>query len=244
MHSSQEKSAEKSSIAKRLENLRVLHGWTWNELGARLGISVSMLYQVSRGDRTLSRKGLYRLVRQEVETGFLNPRDADLAFILDSTASCKVLAEFSKQARELELQNKVMRQLLAERMAAPSRLEFAADDFRRGYKELAVEYLFEPTERDHLPAKLRVSRVPMQEASRLIEGHVVTDLRNEIMLRALPKEFRRDAFLDLLTYASFLQLERAAFVLTFGQRDGDGLLNRIKNEAKPGQLPKPPSGTK
>jgi transcriptional regulator with XRE-family HTH domain len=57
------------NVAERLERLRVERQLTWSEVAARIGISVSMIHQVKRGDCNLGPKALFRLGSAEREAG-------------------------------------------------------------------------------------------------------------------------------------------------------------------------------
>lgn len=61
----QRKSEEEHSVAARLRKYQVSEGLPWRRVAERLGISVSMLMMVLRGDRRLSAKALFRLEEAE-----------------------------------------------------------------------------------------------------------------------------------------------------------------------------------
>ena len=69
----QQKRAEKSSIAERLQKLRLKKQFTWEQLADMVGLTASMLYQVKRGERGLSDKALYRLEQAEIVAGLRSP---------------------------------------------------------------------------------------------------------------------------------------------------------------------------
>jgi transcriptional regulator with XRE-family HTH domain len=69
----QQKRAEKSSIAERLQKLRLEKQFTWEQLADMVGLTASMLYQVKRGERGLSDKALYRLEQAEITAGLRPP---------------------------------------------------------------------------------------------------------------------------------------------------------------------------
>ncbi len=61
----QEETAKKVSAFPRLEKLRIERGLTWDDLAHKLGVSVSLLYQVRRGASGLSERTLHRLTALE-----------------------------------------------------------------------------------------------------------------------------------------------------------------------------------
>lgn len=79
----QEETAKKVSAFPRLEKLRIERGLTWDDLAHKLGVSVSLLYQVRRGASGLSERTLHRLtaLENDARTVFnpsAPPRDASL----------------------------------------------------------------------------------------------------------------------------------------------------------------------
>lgn len=69
------KSAEKCSVAERLDKLRLSLQSSWAEIGVRLDLSESMIYQVKSGKKEMSLKALYRLARAEVEAGLVTENE-------------------------------------------------------------------------------------------------------------------------------------------------------------------------
>jgi transcriptional regulator with XRE-family HTH domain len=67
------KSVSKSTTSERLRKLRLHRQLTWKKLADLLGLTVSMLYQVNRGDRGLSDKALFRLEQAEIGAGLRPP---------------------------------------------------------------------------------------------------------------------------------------------------------------------------
>jgi transcriptional regulator with XRE-family HTH domain len=67
------KSIDKYSVAERLLNLRLRKQLTWEQLADLLGMAVSMLYHVKRGNRNLSEKALFRLEQAEIAAGLRRP---------------------------------------------------------------------------------------------------------------------------------------------------------------------------
>ena len=57
----------KNTVFQRLRLFQVSEGMTWGQVAQKLGISVSMLMMVKRGERNLSPKALYRLEQAERE---------------------------------------------------------------------------------------------------------------------------------------------------------------------------------
>jgi len=79
----QEETAKKVSSFPRLEKLRIERGLTWDDLAHKLGVSVSLLYQVRRGASGLSERTLHRLtaLENDARTDFApsaSPRDTSL----------------------------------------------------------------------------------------------------------------------------------------------------------------------
>ena len=54
-------------VVQRLRRYQVSEGKTWREVAEKLGVSLSMIMMVQRGDRRLSAKALYRLEEAEKE---------------------------------------------------------------------------------------------------------------------------------------------------------------------------------
>jgi transcriptional regulator with XRE-family HTH domain len=79
----QEDTARKVSAFPRMEKLRIERGLTWEELARKLGVSVSLLYQVRRGASGLSDRTLHRLtaLENDARTDFApaaHPRDTSV----------------------------------------------------------------------------------------------------------------------------------------------------------------------
>jgi len=63
----QDKNENADPVVKRLRRYQVSEGKTWREVANKLGVSLSMIMMVQRGDRRLSAKALYRLEEAERE---------------------------------------------------------------------------------------------------------------------------------------------------------------------------------
>jgi len=63
----QDKYENADPVVKRLRRYQVSEGKTWREVADKLGVSLSMIMMVQRGDRHLSAKALYRLEEAERE---------------------------------------------------------------------------------------------------------------------------------------------------------------------------------
>ena len=63
----QAKKAKDDSIGERLRRYQISQGLPWRRVAERLGVSLSMVMMVLRGDRNLSPKALYRLEQAERE---------------------------------------------------------------------------------------------------------------------------------------------------------------------------------
>jgi transcriptional regulator with XRE-family HTH domain len=79
-HLMQLKSVSESTHSERLRKLRLHRQLTWKQLAELLGLTVSMLYQVNRGDRGLSDKALYRLEQAEIAAGLRPPASHEPSF--------------------------------------------------------------------------------------------------------------------------------------------------------------------
>ena len=82
LHMTQEQSAARFSLPKRLETLRLAKQLTWDGMAALLEISPSMIYQVKRGDRTFGDLVLHRLEEEEIKEGLLSVQDASFERLL------------------------------------------------------------------------------------------------------------------------------------------------------------------
>ncbi len=97
-------------LSKRLVQLKKLEELTWNELAEKLGVGISMLMMVKRGERQLSNKVMVRLEWAEVEAGI------------------KPESEISEAAREIG------------RKVRPIHPEIAINDVEKGFLEIKPEY--------------------------------------------------------------------------------------------------------
>jgi transcriptional regulator with XRE-family HTH domain len=62
-----DKSENMDPVVRRLRRYEVSEGKTWREVADKLGVSLSMIMMVQRGERRLSAKALYRLEEAERE---------------------------------------------------------------------------------------------------------------------------------------------------------------------------------
>lgn len=67
--SAQEKKSKGDIVANRLRRYQVSAGLPWRRVAERLGVSLSMIMMVLRGDRNLSARALFRLEEAEQEIG-------------------------------------------------------------------------------------------------------------------------------------------------------------------------------
>lgn len=77
----QQERARSTSQGVRLDNFRISAGLRWQDVAARLGVSVPMLMLVKTGKRNLSAKVEHKLAKAESE---LSPLQPDYAFWRDS----------------------------------------------------------------------------------------------------------------------------------------------------------------
>ena len=125
----QAKKTDGDSIGERLRRYQVSQGLPWRRVAERLGVSLSMVMMVLRGDRNLSSKATYRLEQAEREAAELR-------------AGAERLAE------ELVGKRDVVSQVLGKDRKAPDSVEIAVEyrDALHSRKLPAKIILARPTE--------------------------------------------------------------------------------------------------
>jgi transcriptional regulator with XRE-family HTH domain len=121
----QEETAKKVSAFPRLEKLRIERGLTWDDLAHKLGVSVSLLYQVRRGASGLSERTLHRLtaLENDARTDFApaaSPRETNLREPSPIYGTPSAASEYSIAERldRMEAQLQTLTQLLGASLAA------------------------------------------------------------------------------------------------------------------------------
>ena len=101
--------------------------WTWDAVAERIGISVSMLYQVKRGDCQLSPKALFRLEVAERAEGLRPMWDGQMVGSGNSNLLKSSDEVLSKRILEIRQQAKQAREFAGQQLAFAEEMERAAD---------------------------------------------------------------------------------------------------------------------
>lgn len=90
-------------ILERLERLKNVKDFTWEELAEKLALSVSMLMQVKSGDRQLSPRALFRLECAEKIAGLGYPEQMTAAHeIKEAPSNSGLLEEVLSEMAEIK----------------------------------------------------------------------------------------------------------------------------------------------
>lgn len=160
-----------NAVFRRLRRFQVCEGMTWSKVAKRLGIGVSMLMMVKRGERNLSAKALYRLEQAEREV-----------------ADRKSRAE--RVVEELALDQGTAAQLIERESRKPIRLDFKVDySSRQAAKSLPKEVtLWKPP--DQGCAKLRQLFSQTMDTVVILLACLPDALRSEMFLSQLTADSR------------------------------------------------------
>jgi len=93
-----------NSVFRRLRQLQVSEGLTWGQVARKLGVGVSMLMMVKRGERNLSAKALYRLEQAESEAAERRSRAERVveALIADEGTAAELIERESRKLTKLD----------------------------------------------------------------------------------------------------------------------------------------------
>ena len=93
-----------STVFQRLRQLQVSEGLTWGQVANKLGVGVSMLMMVKRGERNLSAKAVYRLEQAEREVAERRSRAERVveALLADEGTAAELIERESRKLTKLD----------------------------------------------------------------------------------------------------------------------------------------------
>ncbi len=190
-------------FVERFDRLRFSRNWTIEQAAKAIGLSRTMVHFIKKGKHLVSDKVLFRLEYAERASGFAVPEPGWMNEIRSHESAART--EIAKTAM----------------------ITVTQEDVRRGSLTLPIEFRRGKAP-SGFPKQIRITAVGANEAARLLPEIFRNRDRNELLLKSLPKKFRRDAFLDQLTAPTVLKMARAAVLLSYGITDGTRLLESIR----------------
>jgi transcriptional regulator with XRE-family HTH domain len=96
--------SSENTVFQRLRRLQVSEGMTWGQVARKLGISVSMVMMVKRGERNLSPKALYRLEQAEREVADRKSRAERIleGLVADEGTAARLIERESRKVTRLD----------------------------------------------------------------------------------------------------------------------------------------------
>jgi transcriptional regulator with XRE-family HTH domain len=190
MNGKQANSSRNLPFVERIEQLRKVRDWSWDQLAEHLGVSRTTLHYLRTGRHDVSGKLLRSLERAEQEAGIV-PAETRPA------ASAKALIE----ALHSTLEN--------------AKVPVTEEDHDRGFVQLELDYL-RGAPPSGFPPEIKLTRPAARRRAEILADVLTSETYDPVLLACLPKEHASEEFLNLLTPFTLTALTEAAMTLVFG----------------------------
>ena len=185
----QDITAQNLSFITRLEKLKLVKGWTWEQVAENVGISRTMIHFIKSGKHGVTAKSWHRLEEAERSARSTQPLsdEPDHGGLTEAIASAEATAN----------------------------VEITSKDIDRGYIDVPLIYR-RGVPPEGFPSKIRVSAPSAEAAAKALTAIKQGDDSTLLLALCLPPKFSTRGFFDKLSPFCYNAIVRTALAMTLG----------------------------